>query len=106
MKIVVCVKSKAIVANLSKLLPEDEISTVSLAESQDGIADADVLIPSMAKITKETIAKAKSLKLIQQYGAGLDGVDVQAAMEKASTWRTCPANTPATANRWRSWPSC
>ncbi|MEW6275440.1 MAG: 2-hydroxyacid dehydrogenase [Bacillota bacterium] len=82
MKIVVCVKSKAIVANLSKLLPEDEIVAVSLAESPDEIENADVLVPSMAKITKETIVKAKSLKLIQQYGAGLDGVDIQAATEK------------------------
>ncbi|MEW6275197.1 MAG: 2-hydroxyacid dehydrogenase [Bacillota bacterium] len=82
MKIVVCVKSKAIVANLSELLPEDEIVAVSLVESKDGIDDADVLVPSMAEITKETIEKAKALRLIQQYGASLDGVDIQAATKK------------------------
>ncbi len=45
------------------------------------VADVDVIIPTMEKITREIIEAAKNLKLIQQFGVGLEGVDLQAAKE-------------------------
>jgi len=45
------------------------------------IRDFEVLIPAMAKITREVMLAAPKLKLIQQFGVGLEGVDLEAARE-------------------------
>ncbi len=45
------------------------------------IADVDVIIPTMEKITREIIEAARELKLIQQFGVGLEGVNKEAAAE-------------------------
>jgi phosphoglycerate dehydrogenase-like enzyme len=42
----------------------------------------DVLIPTMCRITRDTLATADRLRLIQQCGAGIEGVDLKAALEK------------------------
>ncbi len=39
----------------------------------------DVLIPTMCPVTRETLETADQLKLIQQCGSGLEGVDIEAA---------------------------
>jgi phosphoglycerate dehydrogenase-like enzyme len=41
----------------------------------------DILIPTMSMVGREQLAKADRLRLIQQCGAGLEGVDHQAARE-------------------------
>jgi phosphoglycerate dehydrogenase-like enzyme len=40
---------------------------------------AEVLIPAMTRLTPEVIQSAPDLKLIQQFGVGLEGVDLEAA---------------------------
>ncbi len=45
----------------------------------DSLVGADVLIPTMALVTKETLATQDRLRLIQQCGSGLESVDVAAA---------------------------
>jgi phosphoglycerate dehydrogenase-like enzyme len=46
---------------------------------EDQVGEAEALIPSMARITASVIAAAPRLKLICQFGAGLEGVDRAAA---------------------------
>jgi phosphoglycerate dehydrogenase-like enzyme len=41
----------------------------------------DVLLPSMSVVNREHLAKSDHLRLIQQCGAGLEGVDLQAARD-------------------------
>jgi len=41
----------------------------------------DVLIPTMSVVNRDHLASSDHLQLIQQSGAGLDGVDLQAASE-------------------------
>ena len=48
----------------------------------DSLAGVDVLIPTMCPITREVLADADRLRLIQQCGSGLEGVDLVAAVEK------------------------
>jgi len=48
----------------------------------ESLAGFDVLIPTMCPITRQLISGADRLKLIQQCGAGLEGVDIAAAAEK------------------------
>lgn len=45
----------------------------------DNLKGFDVLIPTMSIVNKEHLAEADRLRLIQQCGAGLEGVDIQAA---------------------------
>lgn len=48
----------------------------------DSLAGVDVLIPTMCKITGTALEGANRLKLIQQCGSGLEGVDIAAALQK------------------------
>jgi D-3-phosphoglycerate dehydrogenase len=62
------------------------------------VAEAAALIPSMARITAEVIAAAPRLRLIVQFGAGLDGVDRAAAEARGVLVRNVPgANAQAVA---------
>jgi phosphoglycerate dehydrogenase-like enzyme len=56
----------------------------------DQIKGFDVLIPTMCPVTEELLEKADRLRLIQQCGSGLEGVDFQAA-RKRNIW---VANVP------------
>ncbi len=47
----------------------------------ESLAGYDVLIPTMTLITREVLQTADRLRLVQQCGAGLEGVDVTAARE-------------------------
>jgi len=48
-------------------------------ESVEGF---EVVIPTMSAVTAEIMDSGRSLKLIQQCGAGLDNVDIEAAIER------------------------
>ena len=45
----------------------------------DNLKGVDVLIPTMCRITEAMLAQSDRLRLIQQCGAGLEGVDINAA---------------------------
>ena len=63
---------------LAPLLPDDEVVAVPTAQVPDAVLSADVLIPMMTRLDHVLIRKT-SAKLIQQWGAGLEGVDIDAA---------------------------
>lgn len=63
---------------LAPLLPADEVIAVPAAQVADAATTADVLIPMMTRLDVVLIRKT-SAKLIQQWGAGLEGVDIDAA---------------------------
>lgn len=48
----------------------------------DSLKGIDVLIPTMSAVTQEVLESADRLKLIQQCGSGLEGVDIEAAKKK------------------------
>lgn len=48
----------------------------------DSLKGFDVLIPTMSHVTGETLETGDRLRLIQQCGAGLDGVDIPAAWDR------------------------
>ena len=39
--------------------------------------DADIAVPLVAALNEELLSKAKKLKLILQFGVGLEGVDIE-----------------------------
>ena len=72
----------AMIEILTRLLPEDEIRCCRQEQVLEEALWAEVLIPAMTRITSEIIDIAADLKLIQQFGVGLEGVDIVAASAK------------------------
>lgn len=62
-------------------LPEHRF-TATGAFCIERLSGVDVLIPTMCPVSRAVLADADRLKLIQQCGAGLEGVDIAAAAEK------------------------
>jgi phosphoglycerate dehydrogenase-like enzyme len=80
MKILICADMfPAMIETVTRLLPEDEVRVCLQKEVPSQAAWAEVLIPAMTRLTPEIIQSAPNLKLIQQFGVGLEGVDLQAA---------------------------
>jgi phosphoglycerate dehydrogenase-like enzyme len=69
----------------------DEIIVCPDADIVTHLAGVDVVIPKMQRVGAETI-RAGTFRLVQQWGAGLEGVDVDAARRKG----VFVANVPAT----------
>ncbi len=69
---------------LTEYLPNDEIRVSSTDPAHVAVQApwADVLIPTMGRITSDIVDSCPDLKLIQQYGVGLEGVDIDAATAK------------------------
>ena len=59
-----------------------DVSLVDLSKNFKKIANCDILIPAMTIIDSTIMQKAKSLKLIQQWGSGLEGVDIEEATKR------------------------
>ncbi len=65
---------------------------------EEQVGEASVLIPSMARITRSVIEAAPRLKLVVQFGAGLEGVDRECAAVRGIVVRNVPgANAQAVA---------
>lgn len=65
-------------------LSADESIIVTQCELSDidhRIQEADVVVPRMGRLPKETLEKATRLKLVMQYGVGLEGVDIETATQ-------------------------
>lgn len=49
---------------------------------EEQVGEAEALVPSMGRVTRAVIEAAPRLKVIAQFGAGLEGVDLEAARER------------------------
>jgi phosphoglycerate dehydrogenase-like enzyme len=80
LKILLCADMfPAMIETVIRLLPEDEVRVCLQKEVPSQAPWAEVLIPAMTPITAEIIQSTPDLKLIQQFGVGLEGVDLEAA---------------------------
>jgi phosphoglycerate dehydrogenase-like enzyme len=68
-------------ARLRSEMPEHHFELAGLFRT-DSVRGFDVLIPLMTPITREVLEEGDRLRLIQQTGAGLDRVDLEAARER------------------------
>ncbi len=67
-----------IMSILQNELPEDEVLCCAPEKVAKAAREADVLIPTVSRIGEDALSSPR-LKLVQQYGAGLDSVDIAAA---------------------------
>ncbi len=63
---------------LQQELPEDDVLDCPPNAVPEAAQNADVLIPTVSPIGRDAL-RSPRLKLVQQYGAGLDSVDIPAA---------------------------
>ena len=63
---------------LQNELPEDEVLCCAPEKVAEAACEAEVLIPTVSRIGEEALSSPR-LKLVQQYGAGLDTVDIPTA---------------------------
>ena len=64
---------------LVNVMPQHDVRRCAEAEVSEQVNSANVYIPARGAITASDIASAPGLKLIQQFGVGVDMVDIPAA---------------------------
>ena len=70
---------KPILPYLQKAFPGIDAEMVAEADLESKLANADVVVPTMVRISDDHMACAPHLRLIHQWGAGLEGVDIPSA---------------------------
>jgi len=88
---------------ISKHCEDIDFEFVPEKALESRIGECDVLIPAMCKITEQLINKATNLKLINQWGTGLDGVDIEAATKKHIYVANVPAANTGNAESVAEW---
>jgi len=78
-------------------LPEHEFVAAGRYEV-DSLKGYDVLIPTMTRITEALLAGSDRLKLIQQCGSGLEGVDIEAARRRGIPVANVPTDISGNAD--------
>lgn len=82
MRIYFCVESLAHIQRILQAeLPEDEVLACAPEKVVEAAREADVLIPAVSRIEEEALRSSR-LQLVQQFGAGLDSVDIPAATRR------------------------
>lgn len=76
---------------MGRELPEARVRMIDLEALRRDGARASVLIPSMAGIDDALMDRIEGLRLIQQWGAGLEGVDIMAASERGIAVANVPS---------------
>jgi phosphoglycerate dehydrogenase-like enzyme len=93
MRILICDDMfPAMIETVTRLLPEDQVQVCVQQEAAQRVAWAEVVIPAMTPITAEMIQSAPDLKLIQQFGVGLEGVHMAAATTRSIPVANVPGN--------------
>ena len=83
-------------SHLLEALPGASIVAVDPGALRADGARGEVLIPTMSRIDGALMDRIAGLRLIQQWGAGLEGVDVEAASARGIAVANVP--TPGTGN--------
>ena len=61
--------------------PDIEVRACSRERLPEEAIDAAVLVPLMSRVSRELLVSARRLRLVMQFGVGLEGVDLEAAAE-------------------------
>jgi phosphoglycerate dehydrogenase-like enzyme len=87
----------------SEEYPQARLEMVEPAELRRNGFAADALIPAMARIDGELMDRIQGLRLIQQWGAGLEGVDVAAATNRGIAVANVPTAGSGNAESVAEW---
>jgi phosphoglycerate dehydrogenase-like enzyme len=81
---------------LIEALPDAQLDQIEVAKLRANGHAAHVMLPAMSRIDGALMDRIQGLRLIQQWGAGLEGVDIAAATERKIAVANVP--TPGTGN--------
>ncbi len=90
-------------AALGRALPGASIEAIDPATLRTAGCDADVLIPTMTRVDGPLMDRVRGLRLIQQWGAGLEGVDVPAATARHLPVANVPTEGTGNAESVAEW---
>ena len=93
----------ALPEHLGRVLPEVPAEAIEPDVLRRDGAEASVLIPAMARIDGQIMDRISGLRLIQQWGAGLEGVDVNAAAERHIAVANVPSAGTGNAESVAEW---
>ncbi len=88
---------------LGQAIPEARLNMVPAKDIRRDGARADVLIPAMSRIDAELMDRVAGLRLIQQWGAGLEGVDMAAATARGIPVANVPSAVSGNADSVAEW---
>ena len=88
---------------LSAALPLVRLEAVEPAVLRTQGGAADVLIPAMTAVSGEMMDRIRALKLIQQWGTGLEGVEVKAATQRGIAVANVPSAGSGNAESVAEW---
>jgi phosphoglycerate dehydrogenase-like enzyme len=89
--------------HLLEVLPKVQMEMIDAAVLRRDGFSADVLIPGMSRIDGELMDRIRGLRLIQQWGAGLEGVDVPAATRRGIAVAMVPTAGTGNAESVAEW---
>jgi len=88
---------------MTKILPEARAQMIKPEVLHRDGAEAAVLVPTMSRIDGALMDRIQGLRLIQQWGAGLEGVDVAAATERGIAVANVPTGQSGNADSVAEW---
>jgi phosphoglycerate dehydrogenase-like enzyme len=88
---------------MNEQLPGVRLEMVAPADLRKNGFAADVLIPAMARIDDEMMDRIEGLRLIQQWGVGLEGVDIEAATRRRIAVARVPSAGTGNAESCAEW---
>jgi phosphoglycerate dehydrogenase-like enzyme len=77
---------------LRAALPQHEFVALG-SFSLESLHGYDVVIPTMSRVTEKLLTTADRLRLIQQVGSGLEGVDIEAARKRGIRVANVPTDS-------------
>src|ERR1035438_10224473 len=89
--------------HLGRVLPGVPVEAIEPDALRREGAEASVLIPAMARIDGQMMDRITGLRLIQQWGAGLEGVDLGAAAERHIAVANVPSAGTGNAESVAEW---
>ncbi len=88
---------------LRSALPHATVEVIEVGDRSDERWSAEVLVPLMARVDGAAMDRIDGLRLIQQWGAGLDGVDVAAATARNIAVGNVASKTSGNADSVAEW---
>ncbi|XP_039052554.1 hydroxypyruvate reductase-like [Hibiscus syriacus] len=86
--------------------PFIQVDQLPLEQVPDHIGNYDLCVVKTMRFDSNVIARAKQMKLIMQFGVGLEGVDIDAATKKGIKVARIPGDATGNAASWAEMAIC
>ncbi|MGN6485017.1 MAG: NAD(P)-dependent oxidoreductase [Thermomicrobiales bacterium] len=88
---------------LQREMPDARIAIADPRDTASPLPEAPVLVPLMSRIDGTIMDRVRGLRLIHQWGAGLEGVDIPAATARDIAVANIPTETSGNAESVAEW---